>query len=124
MNKLKHQLIVLRFWQWAAMHSPYFQYFKFRFHRAPVSISIHSSKWTDELLVIRFVLNRPRLLVNTPYPAVQAFIKAQKEQGEIIDERVLDDILSNFQPPFVSKPKKKGARSTFLNILKGRKNND
>lgn len=74
------------------MHHPGFKYCELRLDRSPVVVSSRWSQWSHELLVIRLSVNKPKLFLNYPHSVFQAFIDAMKNQGEIINPDIIDDI--------------------------------
>ncbi|MEH1882475.1 hypothetical protein [Nostoc sp.] len=92
-KKSTRTFIILRFWQWAAMHSQEFQYFRVRLDKSPVAPSIPWSRRTEEMFVLRLAINRAELVFDFPYSEFIAFIHATKNQGEIINPDIFNDIL-------------------------------
>lgn len=85
-------LIILRFWQWAAMHSPRFQYFQLRLNMLPVSVCIHWSMWSEESVLFRLTINTVQLVFDFPCSEPLVFIHAIKNQGETINPDTFYDI--------------------------------
>jgi hypothetical protein len=84
--------IIFRFWQWAAMHSQEFQYFRVRLDKSPVSLSILWSRRTEEMFVLRLAICRANLVLDFPHSEFMAFIHAIKNQGGIINPDIFENI--------------------------------
>ncbi|WP_334939777.1 hypothetical protein [Nostoc sp.] len=74
------------------MHSPAFQYFQLRLNKSPVTLGAHWSMRTEEIFVFRLAINRMDLVFDFPYSEFLAFIHAIKNQGEIINPDIFENI--------------------------------
>ena len=103
MKKLNRILINLKFWQWAAMHSPRFQYFQLRLIILPVTVCVHWSMWTKEQVVFKLTINIVRMVFDFPCSEPLVFIHVIKNQGRIINPDIFNDILIfNLKHQFVT----------------------
>ncbi|MBW4644768.1 MAG: hypothetical protein KME23_17695 [Goleter apudmare HA4340-LM2] len=83
--------MILKFWQWGAMHSPHFDRFLITLNHFPIEIRIDWSKWT-RVFTISLSFYIPEIIVNAPHAAEWAFINAMKKQGIEIDLTDIDSI--------------------------------
>ncbi|MEH2190281.1 MAG: hypothetical protein V7K64_29615 [Nostoc sp.] len=93
MEKPNPIAIILRFWQWGAMHSPHFNRFIFELETARFDLVIRLPKWAHELLVIRLSFVYPTgVATDAPHAAIQEFINYMKTQGIEVDHSIIDGI--------------------------------
>jgi hypothetical protein len=74
------------------MHSQEFQYFRLRLDKSPVILGVHWSRRTKEMFVFGLAINHVNLVFNFPYSEFMAFIHAMKNQGEIINPDIFENI--------------------------------
>lgn len=93
MKKANPTAIIVRFWQWGAMHSPHFNRFIFELETARLDLTIRLPKWAHELPVIRLSFVFPTgVATNAPHAAVHDFINYMKIQGIEVHHSIIDGI--------------------------------
>ncbi|MBL1199122.1 hypothetical protein VF14_11535 [Nostoc linckia z18] len=92
MKKLKTKLILIRFWLWAATHSPRFSEFEISLDPAPITLSIVHLVDDSDLLTIQLSLNKPKLWIYYPWSVFVQFLNSKKDAGEIIDPSIFNNI--------------------------------
>jgi hypothetical protein len=85
-KKLKQALLLARVWFWAAMHSPNFQGCQLYLSRPPIRMSVYWVGSSYGYLLIQISLHCLKLSLDIPWHVYSAFVKARKEQGEIIPD--------------------------------------
>lgn len=89
---MKKLWLILKFWQWGAIHSPQFNRFIITLDHFPIELKIHWSKWTRDLLTISLSFYIPKIIVYTPHAAEREFVNTMKNQGIEVDHLFLDGI--------------------------------
>lgn len=75
---MNHRLILnIRFWVWAAMHSPNFEYFRIGFSRF-IAIRPDYYKYHSEKFVIRVSLFTPHFVYEVDYTTAKDLVKSTK----------------------------------------------
>ncbi|BAY78386.1 hypothetical protein NIES25_48600 [Nostoc linckia NIES-25] len=92
MTKFEVILVLLRFWLWAAMHSPHFGEFQILLDPAPVTLSIVHLVDDSELLTVQLSVNKPRLWIYYPWGDFLEFVRIKKDAGENIDPCIFSNI--------------------------------
>ncbi|MEH2031243.1 MAG: hypothetical protein V7K67_16535 [Nostoc sp.] len=93
MKKANPTAIILRFWQWGAMHSPHFNRFRLEIETARLNLVICLPKWAHELPIIRLSFVFPKsIATDAPHAAIHDFINYMKIQGIEVDQSIIDGI--------------------------------
>ncbi|MEH2261027.1 hypothetical protein [Nostoc sp.] len=93
MKKMNSMAIILRFWQWGAMHSPYFDRFIFELETSQLNLIFCLPKWAHQLRIIRLSFVFPTgVFTNAPHAAVCDFINYMKTLGIEVDHSIIDGI--------------------------------
>ncbi|NEU76959.1 hypothetical protein PI95_031800 [Hassallia byssoidea VB512170] len=91
-TELKRLVLLARIWFWAAVRSPYFRECQLSFDHPPIEVDVRWSKYSCEFLLIQISFHRPKLALDIPWTICLDFIEARRKEGEIIEEKLIDNI--------------------------------